>query len=166
MVAGAVSVVSAEAEDDAIAVKRQASALEQRGGRRTWGVDDLGELDLAGHGVEPDQLVGRVLIDELVRNDEHLGAGAASTTGVPVIPTVGEMSPQGKADEGTGVPRWALQATSPVAADSVTPCRSRMRRRRPVPGEGLAVDLTVQVPRGPGPRRQVDRRHRRSRPSP
>jgi hypothetical protein len=35
-----------------------------------------------------------------------------------VIPTVGEMSPQGKADEGTGVPKWAVQATTPVAADS------------------------------------------------
>ena len=39
-------------------------------------------------------------------------------TGVPVIPTVGAMSPQGREPDGTGVARWRDQATFPVAADS------------------------------------------------
>ena len=39
-------------------------------------------------------------------------------TGVPVIPTVGVMSPQGSELAGTGVARCRDQATFPVAADS------------------------------------------------
>ena len=39
-------------------------------------------------------------------------------TGVPVIPTVGAISPQGSEPDGTGVARWRDQATAPVAADS------------------------------------------------
>ena len=41
-----------------------------------------------------------------------------SMTGVPVMPTVGMMSPQGSDPAGTGAPRWADQVTAPVAADS------------------------------------------------
>ncbi len=40
-----------------------------------------------------------------------------SITGVPVIPTVGEMLPQGSDPEGTGVPRWRDHSTAPLAAD-------------------------------------------------
>jgi hypothetical protein len=43
---------------------------------------------------------------------------AGSMTGVPVIPTVGVMSPQGSEPAGTGVPRCLDQITAPVAADS------------------------------------------------
>jgi hypothetical protein len=39
-------------------------------------------------------------------------------TGVPVIPTVGVMSPQGRDAAGTAVPTWADQATAPVPDDS------------------------------------------------
>ena len=46
-----------------------------------------------------------------------ISARAGSMTGVPVMPTVGVMSPQGSDVEGTGLPRWADQATAPVAAD-------------------------------------------------
>jgi hypothetical protein len=42
----------------------------------------------------------------------------ASITGVPTTPTVGKMSPQGSADDGTGVPTLLLQRTVPVAASS------------------------------------------------
>ncbi len=45
-------------------------------------------------------------------------ARASSITGVPVIPTVGEMSPQGSDREGTGVPRWVDHSTEPVVAES------------------------------------------------
>jgi hypothetical protein len=38
-------------------------------------------------------------------------------TGVPVMPTVGEMSPHGSELLGTGVPRCADQITVPVVAD-------------------------------------------------
>ena len=41
-----------------------------------------------------------------------------SITGVPVIPTVGEMSPHGSDREGTGVATWVDQTTAPVVADS------------------------------------------------
>jgi hypothetical protein len=43
---------------------------------------------------------------------------AWSITGVPVMPTVGEMSPHGSDPEGTGLARCTDQATAPVAADS------------------------------------------------
>ncbi len=39
-------------------------------------------------------------------------------TGVPVMPTVGVMSPQGSEPAGTGLPRCADQSTAPVAGDS------------------------------------------------
>ncbi len=39
-------------------------------------------------------------------------------TGVPVIPTVGEMSPQGRDSDGTGAPTCVDQTTAPVADDS------------------------------------------------
>ena len=39
-------------------------------------------------------------------------------TGVPVIPTVGVMSPQGRSVAGTGVPRCADQALAPLLAFS------------------------------------------------
>ena len=39
-------------------------------------------------------------------------------TGVPVIPTVGMILPQGSDAAGTGLPRCADQATVPVAADN------------------------------------------------
>ena len=42
---------------------------------------------------------------------------ASSTTGVPVIPTVGSMSPQGNEDAGTGRARWLDQRTAPVEDD-------------------------------------------------
>ena len=42
---------------------------------------------------------------------------AVSSTGVPVIPTVGEMSPQGSEADGTGVARCVDQATVPLVAD-------------------------------------------------
>ncbi len=38
-------------------------------------------------------------------------------TGVPVIPTVGSMSPQGRPEAGTGVATWVDHTTAPVAAD-------------------------------------------------
>ncbi len=41
-----------------------------------------------------------------------------SITGVPVMPTVGEMSPQGSDPAGTGVPTWFDHSTAPVVADS------------------------------------------------
>ena len=40
-----------------------------------------------------------------------------SMTGVPVIPTVGVMSPHGRSVAGTGVPRCVDHATAPVLAD-------------------------------------------------
>src|ERR1700689_2044618 len=43
---------------------------------------------------------------------------AGSITGVPTIPTVGVMSPQGSAAEGTGVPTLFSHTTAPVAASS------------------------------------------------
>src|SRR6204780_1128983 len=43
---------------------------------------------------------------------------AGSITGVPTIPTVGVMSPQGSELEGTGVPALACHAIAPVAASS------------------------------------------------
>ena len=39
-------------------------------------------------------------------------------TGVPVMPTVGSMLPQGSDPAGTGWPRCADQTTAPLAADS------------------------------------------------
>ncbi len=45
---------------------------------------------------------------------------ASSITGVPVMPTVGAMSPHGSDPDGTGVPRWVDQTTAPVAADSAS----------------------------------------------
>jgi hypothetical protein len=39
---------------------------------------------------------------------------AGSMTGVPVMPTVGLMSPQGSDPEVTGVPRCTDQITAPV----------------------------------------------------
>ena len=41
-----------------------------------------------------------------------------STTGVPVMPTVGEMSPQGRDPDGTGVPTWLDHSTAPVVVDN------------------------------------------------
>ena len=41
-----------------------------------------------------------------------------SITGVPVMPTLGDMSPQGSDPAGTGLPRCADQMTAPLAADS------------------------------------------------
>src|ERR1700722_9193469 len=41
-----------------------------------------------------------------------------SITGVPVIPTVGEISPQGSDDAGTAGPTWVDQTTAPVEEDS------------------------------------------------
>ena len=43
---------------------------------------------------------------------------AGSITGVPVIPSVGLMSPQGSDDAGTGVARCLDQMTAPESADS------------------------------------------------
>ena len=43
-----------------------------------------------------------------------------SITGVPVIPTVGLMSPQGRSDAGTGVARCCCHWTWPVEADRAT----------------------------------------------
>ena len=43
---------------------------------------------------------------------------AASMTGVPVMPTDGLMSPQGRSPDGTGVPTWVDQSTAPVSAAS------------------------------------------------
>ena len=43
---------------------------------------------------------------------------AASTTGVPVMPTFGLMSPQGRSPDGTGVPTWVCHNTAPVLAAS------------------------------------------------
>jgi hypothetical protein len=42
---------------------------------------------------------------------------AASSTGVPVIPTVGEMSPQGSDPDGTGVARCEDHAILPLVAE-------------------------------------------------
>ncbi len=42
---------------------------------------------------------------------------ATSSTGVPVIPTVGEMSPQGSDDEGTGVARCDDQSIAPLVPE-------------------------------------------------
>ena len=42
---------------------------------------------------------------------------ASSITGVPVIPTLGEMLPQGSDPEGTGVPRWLDHSTVPFVAE-------------------------------------------------
>jgi hypothetical protein len=39
-------------------------------------------------------------------------------TGVPVMPTEGEMSPQGSMADGTGLATWVDQTTAPVAEDS------------------------------------------------
>ena len=41
-----------------------------------------------------------------------------SITGVPVIPTVGVMSPHGRPPAGTGLARCDDQSTAPVAAES------------------------------------------------
>ena len=54
-VGGAVAVVAAHAEDHAAGVERQPGALQQRGGVDAGRVDVLGELHLAGGGVETDQ---------------------------------------------------------------------------------------------------------------
>ena len=43
---------------------------------------------------------------------------AVSITGVPVMPTVGPMSPQGRSPDGTGVPTWADHRMAPVLAAS------------------------------------------------
>ena len=43
---------------------------------------------------------------------------AMSTTGVPVMPTVGEMSPHGSEEEGTGVPTLLDHKMAPVFAAS------------------------------------------------
>ena len=43
---------------------------------------------------------------------------AVSITGVPVIPTVGAMSPQGSEPAGTGWPTVFDQTTAPVVAES------------------------------------------------
>ena len=43
---------------------------------------------------------------------------AGSMTGVPVMPTVGRMSPQGSSDDGTGLATWVDHTTAPVAAAS------------------------------------------------
>ena len=45
---------------------------------------------------------------------------ASSTTGVPVIPTVGVMSPQGSDPDGTGVARCVDHTTAPVVAESAS----------------------------------------------
>ena len=39
-------------------------------------------------------------------------------TGVPVMPTVGVIFPQGRLADGTGLPRCVDQTTAPVAAES------------------------------------------------
>ena len=41
---------------------------------------------------------------------------ATSITGVPVMPLVGVMSPQGSEPLGIGVPRWVCQTVAPVVA--------------------------------------------------
>ena len=41
---------------------------------------------------------------------------AGSMTGVPVMPTVGAMSPQGRAAAVTGVARWFDHRTVPLSA--------------------------------------------------
>ena len=43
---------------------------------------------------------------------------AVSITGVPVMPTVGLMSPHGSSEAGTGLARWVDHTTAPVAEDS------------------------------------------------
>ena len=47
----------------------------------------------------------------------NTSARVSSITGVPVMPTVGEMSPQGSMLDGTAVPTWVAQTTDPVVAD-------------------------------------------------
>ena len=41
-----------------------------------------------------------------------------SIAGVPVMPAVGAISPQGRSPDGTGRPSCVDQTTAPVAADS------------------------------------------------
>ena len=104
-VAGAVAVVAAHAEDDPALVEGQARALQQRG--RIWrpvGSTTCESSTWPRGGRQADQDMGGLAAGQFVGHDEDLGSCPGSMTGVPVIPTVGEMSPQGRSDDGTGVP--------------------------------------------------------------
>ena len=74
VVRGAVAEVPSVAEDDPAGVERQARALEDVGRGGTDRVDVLAQLRLSGCRVQPDQLVGRGPVDQLVGHHEDLGA--------------------------------------------------------------------------------------------
>ena len=62
---------------------------------------------------------------------------ATSSTGVPVMPTVGLISPHGRSPEGTGVPTWLDHRTAPVlAANAYTVSFSVATYTRPVASSG------------------------------
>ena len=62
---------------------------------------------------------------------------AASTTGVPVMPTCGSMFPQGRSSDGTAVPTWVDHRTAPVlAASAYTVSFSVATKTRPVASTG------------------------------
>ena len=141
----AVAVVAAVAEDDPSAVERQARALQQRGGSRAGRVDVLGQLGLPGRRVEPDQLVRRAARGRPRRRRRRPPTRVSSITGVPVMPTVGEMSPQGSEPGGTGVPRWVDHSTAPVVAgEGVDGVVLGGHEDAPVRDERLAVELAVE----------------------
>ena len=115
-VRGAVAVIATHPEHDAPGVERESGALQQRGRGGAGRVHVLVSSTLPVVGVEPDQHVGRVP----ARNSSATTKSsdrAGSITGVPVMPTVGVMSPQGRSPLGTGTARWVDQTTAPVAAE-------------------------------------------------
>ena len=158
VVRGAVAEVPPEAEDDPAGVERQPRPLQEGG--REWSPPGRrpgsARPSRSPCSSPTSSCAGLPLTSSSATT--KISERASSITGVPVIPTVGEMSPQGSDPEGTGVPRWVDHSTEPVVAgERVRRCRSRWPRTPARP--------TRAVRRRAGRRgRATSRRGRRGRP--
>ena len=132
-------------------VERQAGALEERGRSRARRVDVLVQLDRPGVHAQADELVRRAAVDRSRRPRRTARHGPRRCTGVPVIPTVGEMSPQGSDAAGTGV------------ADVRRPHHRARAGREGVDGVVLGGDEDPARPRRAARRRARRRGRERSR---
>ena len=110
VVIAAISGNAPETDDDGAIVQRKGDPLQLGGRIGAWRVDRLVEQYGSGGEVQADQMVGGYRRGCLVGYHEEFRA-AVSITGVPVMPTVGVMSPHGRLEAVTGVARRLDQST-------------------------------------------------------
>ena len=115
MIGRAITGVAPEGDLDRALVQGQAGPLELRRRERPGRVHDLVEEDSPCSECQPHHVMGDHRPVHFVSHHEHLGERRVDH-GVEVIPTFGEMSPQGSDDAGTGVPTVVDHATVPFDA--------------------------------------------------